>query len=224
MRRLGGFSVSPDGRQVAFSVATPDVERNTSRSSLWIIPSGGGEARRLTSGEKTDSDPRFSPDGRRLAFLSNRDGGSQIWTMELSGGDPVKATSFPTGVNAFTWSPDGKWFVIASDVFPDCADTSCLEKTLKARAGSTVKARVAERLLFRHWDSWKDGTRTHVWRVPVGSGTAVDLTPGDRDAPPSRSAVQVAGTSHPTGGISSMSRTRTRSKRCRRMPISGSCR
>ena len=185
IRRVGAFSVSPDGREVAFAVSTPDVEANSSRSAIWMVPGGGGEARRMSAGDKRDGDPKFSPDGRRLAFLSNRDGGSQIWVMDLSGGDPVRATSFPTEVSDYTWSPDGKWFLISSDVFPDCADTACLEKTLKARESAKVRGRVAERLLFRHWDAWKDGTRTHIWKVPAsGGGAAADLTPGDRDAPP----------------------------------------
>jgi dipeptidyl aminopeptidase/acylaminoacyl peptidase len=184
VQRLGDFSVSPDGRRVAFALATADVTANTLRSAIWIVPASGGEPRRLTSGEKRDSGPRFSPDGRSLAFLSDREGGSQIWKLDLSGGDPIKATSFPTDVNAFTWSPDGKWFLISSDVFPNCADTACLEKTLKARAEAKVKGRIAERLLYRHWDTWKDGRRTHIWKVPVAGGAAADLTPGDRDAPP----------------------------------------
>jgi dipeptidyl aminopeptidase/acylaminoacyl peptidase len=185
IRRLGSFSVSPDGRQIAYTVSTADVAANTSLSSIWIVPASGGEPRRLTSGDKKDFDPRFSPDGRTLAFLSDRDGDPQIWKLDLSGGDPVKATTFPTGVNAFTWSPDGRWFLISSDVFPDCTDTACLEKTLESRKQAKVKGRIAERLLFRHWDSWKDGTRSHIWKLPAGGGgAAVDLTPGDHDAPP----------------------------------------
>ena len=78
IRRVGAFSVSPDGRRVAFALSTPDVEANRSRSAVWIVGIDGGEARRLTSGDQRDSEPSFSPVGRRLAFLSNRDGASQI--------------------------------------------------------------------------------------------------------------------------------------------------
>ena len=134
IRRVGGFSVSPDGRRVAYAVSTPDVDANVSRSAIWMVSlddsSRSGEPRRMTAGDKRDSDPRFSPDGRRLAFLSNRGGSSQIWVLDLSGGDPVQATTFPTEVNGFTWSPDGKWFVISSDVFPDCTDPACLDSRL----------------------------------------------------------------------------------------------
>ncbi len=182
--RVGSFSVSPDGRQVAFAVATPDVEANTTRSAVWLISAVGGPARKLTSGDKRDSEPKFSPDGRKIAFLSDREGGTQIWTLDLSGGDAIPATSFPTEVKAFTWSPDSRWLLVSSSVFPECADVACLQKILKTRESAKVKARVAERLLFRRWDSWKDGTRTHIWKIPAAGGAPMDLTPGDCDAPP----------------------------------------
>jgi dipeptidyl aminopeptidase/acylaminoacyl peptidase len=185
-RRVGGFSLSPDGQWVVYTVGTPDVEENRTRSALWLQSLSGGEPRRLTSGEKRDSDPKFSPDGGKLAFLSNRGGGSQIYVLDLNGGEPAKASSFPADVNGFRWPPDGKWFVFTADIFPDCPDAACDEKKFKEREKSKTKARVAERLLFRHWDSWKDGLRTHVWKTPVlgPASAAVDLTPGDRDAPP----------------------------------------
>jgi dipeptidyl aminopeptidase/acylaminoacyl peptidase len=182
--RVGGFSLSPDGQWIAYAVGTPIPDENRTASAIWLAPASGGPARRLTTGDKRDSDPAFSPDGKRIAFLSNREGGSQIWLLDLSGGEPRRATSFPTEVNGYRWSPDGSTFVIVSDVFPDCTDTACLTRRLAAREKSVTKAHVAERLLFRHWDSWQNGLRSHIWKVPVAGGNAVDLTPGDIDAPP----------------------------------------
>jgi len=183
LERLTAFGLSPDGKWLAYAVTIPDVEENKSRSAIWIKAAGGGDARRLTSGQFRDTDPAFSPDGRALAFLTNREGSQQIWTLDLAGGEPRKAASFVNDIGAFQWSPDGRWFVFTSDVFPDCADAACTEKRLKEREEGKIRARVAERLLFRHWDSWKDGLRTHIWKVPAAGGPASDLTPGDRDAP-----------------------------------------
>lgn len=128
VQRVGGFSVSPDGRWIAYAVATPDVAANRSLGAIWLVRTAGGAPRRLTSGEKRDSDPAFAPDGKRIAFLSNREGGPQIWLVDLSGGEPQKATSLPTEVNGFRWASDGRSFVVASDVFADCSDIPCLEE------------------------------------------------------------------------------------------------
>jgi dipeptidyl aminopeptidase/acylaminoacyl peptidase len=182
--RVGGVALSPDGRLAAYTVSTPDVAANTSRSAIWAVPTSGGEARRITSGDKRDSDARFSPDGRTLAFLSTRDGAPQIWTVPVAGGDASKATSVPTGVDAFTWAPDGGSFIASSTVFPECSDAACLQKELDRRANAKVRGRLADKVFIRHWDTWKDGTRSHILRVPVAGGPYVDLTPGNRDAPP----------------------------------------
>ncbi len=183
LERISSYDLSPDGKSLALAVTVPDVEENRSRSAVWIKPAGGGPARRLTSGQHRDTDPLFSPDGRHVAFLSNRSGGQQIWTLDLSGGEPRQAAAFVNDIGAFQWSPDGKFFVFTSDVFPDCPDAACTGSRLKEREVSRIKARIAERLLYRHWDSWKDGLRTHVWKVPVAGGAATDLTPGNWDAP-----------------------------------------
>jgi len=163
VQRVGAFDVSPDGKWVVYAAGTPLVAENRTTSALWVAPAAGGSPRSLTSGGKRDSDPRFSPDGRRVAFLSNRDGGSQIWTVAPGGGEPTKATSFPTGVNGFRWSPDGKWFLITSDVFPECTDVACLE--------GRVRGEGDERLRRRHAGSGEGDAReglVHAHRVHVG--------------------------------------------------------
>ncbi|HEX4438903.1 MAG TPA: S9 family peptidase, partial [Thermoanaerobaculia bacterium] len=191
--RVAGVAVSPDGRLAAYTVSTPDVAANASHSAVWVVPVGGeaagrngvgGEAKRVTSGENSDSDARFSPDGKTLAFLSTRDGTSEIWTMPVAGGDATKATSIPTGVDAFSWAPDGKSFIASATVFPGCSDAACLQKERDRRANATVKGRIADHVFIRHWNTWKDGTRSHILRIPIAGGPYVDLTPGNRDAPP----------------------------------------
>jgi dipeptidyl aminopeptidase/acylaminoacyl peptidase len=175
-KRVESFSVSPDGRWIAFSLATADLDANRMRSAIWLVSSSSGESRSLTSGQMRDSDPKFAPDGKSLAFLSDRDGGSQVWVLDLAGGEPRQATSFPTAVNDYKWSPDGKWFAVTADVFPDCRDVLCLEKRVAERRQAKTEARVAERLLFRHWNEWKDGMRSHIWKVPA----AVSAESADR--------------------------------------------
>jgi dipeptidyl aminopeptidase/acylaminoacyl peptidase len=183
LSRVTGFSVSPKGDAVVFAAGVPDVAANRTTSSLWMVPAAGGEAKRLTSGPSRDAEPKFAPDGATIAFASDRDGSMQIWTMPAAGGEASRVTSFPGGVQAFSWSPDGKSFLFTAATFPDCEDAKCVEKRLAARNDSAVKARVTDRLLFRHWDSWADGMRVHIWKVPAAGGEPVDLTPGNFTSP-----------------------------------------
>ena len=222
LRRLARRAVGSPSRS-----ARPTSKRTASRSAIWIVPSGGRRAAPADLGREarfrsrrsrpTAAGSRFSP----TATAARRSGRSTSRAATRR-----RRRRFPTEVNGFTWSPDGKWFVITSDVFPDCADAACLEKTLKARAKSKTKARVAERLLFRHWDAWKDGLRTHIWKVAASAG-------GRRRRPdpgrPRRAALRrrrrrglrrVAG----RDGASSTRRTPTGSRRSRPTPTSGSSR
>src|SRR5436190_14728740 len=184
VRRVGDPQVSPKGDFVAFTITDPDKTANKSTTQIYLVPLSGGEPRQLTNDEHSSVSPRWSPDGEKLAFISARDGEGQIWTMDVSSGKLTKVTTLSTGAGDPVWSPDGKWLAFASDVYPECNDDACNKRRADEVGKNKVKAHVAERLLFRHWKSWKEGMRTHVFVVAAGGGEARDLTPGDYDAPP----------------------------------------
>ena len=182
LRRLADPQASPDGRLVAYALTEVDLASGKRDTDLWLQPLAGGEPRRLTSSPASDSRPRWSPDGTRIAFLSTRDGGPQVWVLDLAGGEPRPATSLATGVDAFDWIDAGR-LLLASEVFPDCADEACHAKRL-GELGKPSSARAYDELLYRHWDTWDDGRRRHLFVAPVAGGEAKDLTPGADDAPP----------------------------------------
>ena len=184
MRRVSDPQISPDGRSVAYTVATPDLEANRVASDVWVVPATRGDARQLTHGGNNQR-PRWSPDGKMVAFLSSRDGTTQIYTVPIESGEPARVTFLSTGAENELWSPDGKWIAFVSPVYPDCRTDECNAQRLSEKDKSKVKARVYEKLLYRHWTAWSDGRRSHLFVVATGGGTPRDLTPGaDYDVPP----------------------------------------
>jgi dipeptidyl aminopeptidase/acylaminoacyl peptidase len=185
MHRVGNPTISPDGKWVAFAAATPDMSANRNASNIWVVPAGGGDALQLTQSGH-DSSPAWSPDGKTLAFLSSRDGNSQVYVLSMDGGEAHAVTRLSTGADIVKWSPDGKTIAFTSSVYPDCKDDACNKKRDEEKEKNKVKARVYEQLLYRHWDHWFEGKRSHLFVDPAdGSGEARDLNAGaNYDVPP----------------------------------------
>lgn len=184
IRRVTDPQLSPDGTRIAFVVTVMDKAANRGLSDIWIVPVKGGEPRRLTSSPASDTTPRWSPDGRTIAFISTRSGSPQVWTIDPNGGEAVQLTRLSTGAAGVVWSPTGDRLAFVSSVFPDLTDDAANAKRLEERETSKVKARIYDRLLCRQWNTWWDGTRSHVFVVPAAGGTPFDVTPGDYDTPP----------------------------------------
>jgi dipeptidyl aminopeptidase/acylaminoacyl peptidase len=185
MHRVAEAQVSPDGKWVAYTVTTPDMEANRGASNIWMVETAGGSELQLTrSGH--DSSPVWRPDGKMLAFLSSRSGDSQVYLLSMDGGEAHPLTKLSTGVDIVKWSPDGKTIAFTSSVYPDCKDDECNRKRDVEKEKNKVKAHVAEHLLYRHWTHWNEGKRSHLFVVPVdGNAAPRDLTAGaDYDTPP----------------------------------------
>ncbi|MGD0781963.1 MAG: S9 family peptidase, partial [Candidatus Aminicenantales bacterium] len=184
IQRVTDPQPSPDGKWIAFVVTVIDKEANKGNSDIWIVSTAGGDPRRLTASPAADNTPRWSPDGKRIAFISARGGTPQIWMIDPQGGEAWPVTRLSTGASGVIWSSDGKKLAFTSSVYPDCADDEANKKKAEAAEKSKVHGRVYDALFFRYWNAWRDGTRSHVFVVPAEGGRAVDVTPGDFDAPP----------------------------------------
>src|SRR6204780_4245983 len=176
LKRVGEPEVSPDGKWVIFSVVDVDLEANTKTAHIWIVPTAGGgsneKEREIVADQDADR-PRWAPDVKGFAFLSTKEGGSQVWIAQFD--DAVgtvtrvrKLTSIATEASGELWSPDGKNILFTSDVYPECdaaprEEAACNAKKLDATEKSKVKALIFDRLLYRHWNAYKEGKRSHIF-------------------------------------------------------------
>lgn len=196
LKRVGEPVPSPDGKWVVFAATDADLAANTRKSHLWIVPANGGDARRLNRSENEEEGARFSPDGTKLIFTSKATDPTQIWmcSFDSSSGnvsDAHQVTNISTGADGGVWSGDGKNIVFVSSVYPDCKDDACNKQRDDELEKSKVKAKIFTRLLYRHWTSYMDFKRSHLFVISAlsraGESESMpsrDLTPGDHDVPP----------------------------------------
>jgi dipeptidyl aminopeptidase/acylaminoacyl peptidase len=184
MERLSDPQTSPDGKVVAFVITKYSTSTNSSNSNIYVVSTEGGTVRQLTVAPRHNRSPRWMPDGKTLAFVSSRDGESQIWTIRADGGEAQKVSAISTGASGLMVARNGQSFLFTSEVFPDCPTDDCNKKRNEEIQKSKVKAKVFTSLPYRVWNYWKDGKRSHVFILPTKGGEARDLTPGDFDSPP----------------------------------------
>ena len=175
LRTVGDPQVSPDGSKVAFVVGTPDKETDKPATRIWVAPADGSSAARAFTAGPEDSAPRWSPDGKWMAFIAERGHGPQLHVVSLGGGEAVALTEMAHGASQPAWSPDGRRlaFVSKTGDWKKPEERSALEKS----APRVIKG------LYSRYDGlgWFDVRRSHLFVVAVEGGEPEQLTDGDWD-------------------------------------------
>jgi dipeptidyl aminopeptidase/acylaminoacyl peptidase len=197
-KRVSDPQISPDGMRVVYVLTTVDLPGNKSTSNLWLAATDGKTPpRQLTTTPKKDRHPRWSPDGQRILFESNRGGDFQLWVIDLSGGEARQLTHLSTGAGTGLWSPDGTLIAFVSTVYPEFSTLPFAESDKKnkekaeALEKNPVKAKQFTKLFYRHWDEYVEDKRQHLFVCKADGSDCRDVTPGDRDANPTSSTFSV---------------------------------
>lgn len=165
---------SPEGAAIAYVVTTIEREKNDYRSSIYVTSTDGSRTRRMTQSDSKDSLPRWSPDGRHIAFLSNRTDKPQVWMMRADGGEAWQVSTLSEGISSFCWSPDGTCFVAVSKTVDGQEDET----------GDADKSDVLHITKMRYKsndDGFLDQKPKHLWLIPAFDGSAKQLTSADID-------------------------------------------
>ncbi len=179
MKRITDPHISPDGKWVVYNMDSPDVTTNKKNKAIYVTSIEGKETQKLTSGISNDYNPRWSPDGKQIAYLSTSRGPApQIFTMDFPKGEPKMVSAIKEGCENLAWSPDGNLFSFTSEV-------KTME-TVRDRYPNLKNANVMiyNKLMARHWDHWIDEKRSHLFIMPSKGGKETDLMAGeDFDCP-----------------------------------------
>lgn len=167
LKRLGAPSISPDGKWAAIAVTQYDIKEDKGKTDIWLVPTAGGDARRLTSHDAADTHPEWSPDGAWIAFESKREGDdeNQIYVISVTGGEARRLTKVPTGAEAARWFPDSRRIAFISWVWKDLATWEDQGKRLKERKDSKRTAKVWDKPIIRWWDHWVEDRDPHLYSV-----------------------------------------------------------
>ena len=178
--RIGSASLSPDGSTVVLTVTKYSLEANKGQTHIYIVPVKGGEMTQLTDGNTSCYNPEWIENGKRIAYLTADENGTQVWTMTTEGKDAKKITEIEGGINYFDMAPNGEKILW-------CADVK-LEDNIQDIYPDLPKANVhmTDKLMYRHWNHWEDDSYSHIFVAKTGDliTEGKDIMEGEKyDAP-----------------------------------------
>ncbi|MFZ5516828.1 MAG: prolyl oligopeptidase family serine peptidase [Candidatus Zhuqueibacterota bacterium] len=183
MQRISDPQVSPDGNRIVFGLRTTDIDANRGSTDLWLVNVDGSDLRRLTSHPAAEFNARWSACGKFIWFLATRSGSSQVWRIRLDGGEAEQFTDLPLDAGNLVVSPDGNYIAYTLDVFVGKCMHCTKKKLDKIEAGKATGV-IYDRTFIRHWDTWMDGRRSHLFVQSTGGGEPIDVMKNmDADAP-----------------------------------------
>jgi len=188
--RLSGLAVNPTGTKALFNVRATDMEKNKGANSLWMkdLADPTKPEVKLPVSEGGASVAQWAEDGSGFYFMSSRSGSNQVWKADANGANPVQITKLDLDVEDYRVASDGKGVVVAIAVFPDCQgdEIACTVKRMDERKAVKGSGSIHDKIFLRHWDTWKDDTRNHLFHIDLTKPDAppVALTDGlDGDVP-----------------------------------------
>lgn len=181
MKRVGAYDISSNGKLIAFTVTSYNMETNKSNADIYLMNTDGTDIHPFKNSEIGESNPKFSPDGKKIAYSKK----GQIWISNVDGSDEKQLTDIYSGASGMVWSKDGKKILFVSDVYPECLDQACNKQKDEASEKNPVKASIFTELLYRIWDHWRGPKRSHLFMYDIEKNDYTDLTfANTSDVPP----------------------------------------
>ena len=184
--RVADPQLSPDGSQVLFVRTATDLKSGERNADIWSVPAdGSASAKEFIGGPKSENTPRFSPRRPLCRFhLHARWRAASLFDRREESERPSDHQSVHGGPTAARFAPNGSRIAVVSDVYPECSDEACNKRLSEETDKNPVKVHRLTRLLYRHWDEWRENVRHHIFVAEVQGRQAIDVTPGDFDSPP----------------------------------------
>ena len=177
--------LSPDGKWITFVTQKSSVEENKSLSRIWLMEVSGKNMKKISPGEKSAWQPCWVDQGKFIAFLTMANSNVQVFSYDIASGNIRQVTDYASGVEDFLWSPTNEGLAFVSPVYPGDNSLEYYLEQKKKEVGVPHSGKLYEKLLFRPYSVWDDGTITHIFYLNFKDGSITDVTPGDQYAPTS---------------------------------------